>query len=237
MEDRMTWTTKTRGRARAILPSLALLAGAGLAGCDDKNDILAVITPVQTVVVTTFKDPVFDFATLHTFSMPDTVIHFDPLTGTPLSVTRQFDATALQAVRQNLLARGYTEVTAGAGITPSFVVLVGATATENYNAFVGYSWFNVWGFYNGWAFYAPGFDNSWGIVYPWYPTSGVTAYARGTLVTTIIPTLTINPLAKNISAAWAGVATSLLNDGVTAAGVTAAVNQMFVQSPYLTATP
>ncbi len=70
-----------------------------------------------------------------------------------------------------------------------------------------------------------------------YPTSGVSAYARGTLVTTIIPTLTVNPLAKNITAAWAGVATALLNDGVTAAGVTAAVNQMFVQSPYLTATP
>lgn len=231
----MTWTTKTRRRALALLPSIALLAGAGLSACDDKNDILAVITPVQTAVVTTFKDPAFDFATLHTFSMPDSVIQFAPVTGTPLVVTRQFDAVALQAVRQNLLARGYTEVTAGSGVTPSFVVLVGATATENYNAFVGYSWFNVWGFYNGWAFYAPGFDNSWGIVYPWYPTSGVSAYGRGTLVVTIIPTLTINPLAKNIQAVWAGVAATLLTDGVTAGGVTAAVNQMFLQSPYLTA--
>jgi hypothetical protein len=237
MEDRMTWTTKTRGRVRAILPSIALLAGAGLAACDDKDSILAVVTPVPTAVVTTFKDPAFNFATLHTFAMPDTVIHFAPLTGTPLAVTRQFDATALQAVRQNFLARGYTEVTAGAGVTPSFVVLVGATATENYNAFVGYSWFNTWGFYNGWAFYTPGFDNSWAIVYPWYSTAGVTAYARGTLVVDLIPTLTVNPLAKSITSAWAGVATSLLSDGVTANGVTAAVNQMFVQSPYLTATP
>ena len=234
----MTWTTKTRSRARALLPSIALLAGTvGLAACDNKDDILAVIVPNPTPVVTTFKDPAFNFATLHTFAMPDTVIHFDPVTGTPLSVTRQFDAATLNQVRQNLLARGYTEVGDPGTTQPSFVVLVGASATQNYNAFIGYPWFATWGFYNGWGWYAPGFDNSWAIVYPWYPNSDVVTYDRGTLVVTIVPTLSVNPLAKSIGAAWAGVATSLLTDGVTQNGINAAINQMFLQSPYLTATP
>ena len=230
----MTWTTKTR-RARALLPTIALLAAsAGLWACNDDDDIVA----VNPTAVTTFNDPSFNFASLHTFAMPDTVVHFAPLTGTPLTVTRQFDQTALNQVRADFLARGYTQVTAGAGVTPDFVVLVGATATTNYNAFVGYPWFSTWGFYSGWAFYAPGFDTSWGIVYPWYTTTGVVAYDRGTLIVDLIPTgPTINPLTKTIRSVWAGVATTLLDGNVTAAGVSAAIDQMFALSPYLTAVP
>ena len=114
-------------------------------------------------------------------------------------------------------------------------VLVGSTATTNYSAFVGYSWYGVWGFYPGWTWYAPGFDASWTIVYPWYPTSGVVAYDRGTLVVDLIPTLSVNPLAKSIRSAWAGVATTLLNGTTTESTVTAAIDQMFALSPYLTA--
>jgi hypothetical protein len=232
----MKWTTKTRGRARALLPTIAvLIASVGLAACGNDDDDIVGINPTA---VTTFNDASFNFATLHTFALPDSVVHFNPLTGTPLTVTREFDAVALNTVRADLIARGYTQVTAGAGVTPDFVVLVGATATTNYNAFVGYPWFSTWGFYGGWAFYAPGFDTSWGIVYPWYTTTGVTAYGRGTLVVTIIPSgPTINPLAKTIRAVWAGVATSLLDGNVTAAGVSAAIDQMFALSPYLTAVP
>ena len=233
----MTWTTKTRGRARAFLPIIAVLvASVGFAACDDDDDIVAVV-PVNPIV-TTFNDASFNFSTLKTFAMPDTVVHFAPLTGTPLAVTRQFDQVALNQVRADLIARGYVQVTAGSGVTPSFVVLVGATATTNYNAFVGYPWYGTWGFYSGWAFYAPGFDNSWGIVYPWYTTTGVVAYDRGTLIVDMIPTgPTINPLAKTVRSVWAGVATSLLAGNITAADVTAAINQMFALSPYLVAAP
>lgn len=232
----MTWTTKTRRRARAFLPTIAVLVGSvGFAACDSDDDIVA-INPVP--IVTTFNDASFNFSTLKTFAMPDTVVHFNPLTGTPLAVTREFDRVALNQVRADLLARGYVQVTAASGVTPSFVILVGTTATDNYNAFVGYPWFGTWGFYSGWAFYAPGFDTSWGIVYPWYTTTGVVAYGRGTLIVDMIPTgPTINPLAKTIRSVWAGVATSLLDGTITAAGVSAAIDQMFALSPYLVAAP
>ena len=236
----MIGTTEARRRARALLPTVGLVAGFGgllsLGACDDTNDVNLIVPPV-TKVVTVFKDSTFNFASLHTFAMPDTVIHFNPVTGTPIAVSRQFDAVALNQVRQNLLNRGYTQVSDPRTTTPSFVVLVGATATTNYNAFVGYSWFSLWGFYSGWGWFAPGFTTAWGIVYPWFPVVGVTAFDRGTLIVDLIPTASVNPTNRTIRSAWTGVATALLDGTITNATVTAAIDQMFALSPYLTAVP
>ncbi len=220
--------------------SLSCLAGVVLlAACGDKNVITSVVPPtnIVTTAVATFKDSTFDFTTLHTFAMPDTVVQFPPATGTPLAVTRQFDQVALNQVRADLIARGYVEVTDPQTTMPDFVVLTGVTATTNYNAFVGYPFFVTWGFYPGWGFFTPGFNNSWTIAFPWFPVVGATAYDRGTLVVTIIPTKTINPLNESITAAWAGVASALLNGNITSSTVTSAIDAMFAQSPYLTASP
>jgi hypothetical protein len=211
----------------------------GLAGvlaigaCDDDDDFVGV--PVPTGGVATFKDSTFDFTTLLTYAMPDTVVHFEPVTGTPIAISRAWDATILDRLRADFLTRGYVQVTDPSATTPDFVVLVGATATENYNAYVSYAWYGTWGFYPGWGWYAPGFDTTWGIVYPWYPYVGVTAYDRGTVLVTLIPTRTVNPLQHSIGAAWAGAATALLNGTVTTDIVNTAIDAMFIQSPYLSA--
>ena len=182
-----------------------------------------------------FKDSTFDFTTLHTFSMPDTVVHFFPISGTQLDVPRQFDATAINQVREDLRARGYIEITNGS-IRPDFVVLVGATATTNYNAFVGYRWFSLLGFLQRLGVVHPGFSTTWGIIYPWFQTVGNTAFAQGTLIVDLIPTASVNTATRNVRSAWAGVATSLLTGGITTVTVAAAVDRMFQLSPYLTAT-
>ena len=111
--------------------------------------------------------------------------------------------------------------------------VVGADA--NFDAYVSYPWYGVWGFWPGWGWYAPGFDASWGIVYPWYPVVGVTQYDVGTLVVNLIPTASVDSVNKTVSSAWVGVATGLLNTGVTSELISAAIDQMFIQSPYLTA--
>src|SRR5262245_6819724 len=233
-EDRMIHTRVTRHRAQVIVRSGRLLVGLvallGVAACGDDDNI---VIPSSQVIVTTFRDSTFNFGALTTFSMPDTVIHFQPVTGTPIPVTRQFDATILNQVRADFLARGYTE--AAPGTLASFVVLVGATESENYNAWIGYPWFTYWGYWPGWAFFTPGFDNSWTIIYPWYPVVGVTAYSRGTLIVDLIPTAQVNPLGRSIQSAWAGVATGLLTSSPTNAGVAAVIDQMFALSPYLVA--
>ena len=230
----MIHTRVTRHRAQVIVRSGRLLVGLvallGIAACGDDEDI---VIPSSQVVVTTFHDSTYNFGALTTFAMPDTVIQFLPLTGTSVPLSRAYDATILNQVRADFLARGYTE--AAPGTRASFVVLVGASASENYNAFVGYPWYSYYGFWTGWAWYTPGFDNSWTIVYPWYPSIGVTAYGRGTLVVALIPTTLVNPLNRSIQAQWAGVATAILGTSPTNAGVAAVIDQMFALSPYLVA--
>jgi len=136
-------------------------------------------------------------------------------------------------VRQDFLARGYTEVTPSASVIPDFVVLVGAAATDNFDAFVTSNWLTIWGFSPVWIF-NPAFNNSWVLISPWRAAVGAVTFPRGTLIVTLIPTLTVNPLAQSINAAWAGVANGVIA-AQTNASITAAIDEMFRQSPYLTA--
>jgi hypothetical protein len=220
-------------RTCILLPTIGMLSGMTVACGSDDDDIVAVPTPV----VRTVRDPSFNFATLRTFAMPDTVAHLVPATGTPLVVSREFDRTVLDQVRANLITRGYTQVANPATTTPDFLVLVGATAATNYDLFATYNWYPYYSTYSGLLWYAPGFNSSWTLVYPFYPTVGVTAYDRGSFLVTIVPTLTVNPLAQQISAEWAGTATALLDGNVTSTMVQTAIDQMFTQSPYLVASP
>jgi hypothetical protein len=88
------------------------------------------------------------------------------------------------------------------------------------------------------AWYAPGFTAAWGLTYPWYSLQGVTAYDRGSLIVTIVPTSSIDPVNRTVKAAWAGAATSVLIDpNVTSATISAAIDQMFALSPYLVPGP
>lgn len=228
----MIGITSARRHARTLVPVVGLFGALAGLGCDDNNNI---VFPAVNSAVAVFKDSSFDFTTLHTFAMPDTIVHLFPVTATQLDVTRQFDQTAINQVRQDLRSRGYTEITNGA-VRPDFVVLVGTVATTNYNAFVGYPWFSYWGFYRGWAWFSPGFSTTWGIVYPWFNVVGTTAFDRGTLIVDLIPTSSVNTTTRTIRSAWVGVATALLNGNITPSTVSAAVDRMFQLSPYLTAT-
>jgi hypothetical protein len=67
--------------------------------------------------------------------------------------------------------------------------------------------------------------------------AGVTAFDRGTLIVTIVPTSSIDQANETIQAAWAGVATGVLNGSITSLTITTAIDKMFALSPYLVATP
>jgi Domain of unknown function (DUF4136) len=222
-------------RMCTVLPAIGLLTGMAVA-CDDDDDIVGVI-PIP--VVRTVRDPAFDFTNLKTFAMPDTVAHLAPLTGQAIAVSREFDRTVLDQVKANLLARGYVQASNPILTRPDFVVLVGATATQTYDAYATYSWYPYYGYYSGWGWFAPGFTSDWTLAYPFYASVGVTTLERGTFLVTLVPTaLAVNPLvAKQLNAEWAGTATSLLNGGATENLVKAAVDEMFTQSPYLVARP
>ena len=218
--------------ARTTLTVLSLSGLAVLGACDDDDPV----EPLPIGVVATFNDDNVNFQNLGTFAMPDTVLQFDPVSGVPVPVTRQFDQTILDRVRLNFVNRGYVEVADPTTERPDFVVLVGTSAADEYDAWVGYPWYAEWGFYSGWGWYQPGFATNWSIIYPWYPVVGVTAYRRGTVVVDLIPTLSVNPLNRTVTSAWAGVASGALVDGsVTATNIINGIDQMFAQSPYLVA--
>ena len=223
-----------KGRLARLLPAVWLPLALAITACDEDEDI-DIITPPLPIqsAVAVFADTTIDFGALHTFALPDTVVHINPATGNPLPVSRTFDQDIINSVRANFLARGYVEEANPDSVQPDFVVLVSATATENRVAWVSYPWYSTWGFYSGFLWFAPGFDNSWGIVYPWRPNVALTVHPRGTILVDMIPTLSVNPLAKTVNAAWSGVATGALTGNRTAADFDAAIDQMFLLSPYL----
>jgi Domain of unknown function (DUF4136) len=222
-------------RMCTLLPAIGLLTGMA-AACSDDDDIVGVI---PTPIVRSVRNPAFNFTTLRTFAMPDTVAHFNTLAGSSSDLSRAFDRTVLDQVRANLIARGYVQVVNPQTVQPDFVVLIGANAASQAIAYQTYSFYPYYGYYSGWGWYAPGLTSDYLLVYPFYSSTDVVTFDRGTFIVTIVPTLTVNPLAKSFNAEWAGSATSLLSSSVTvdAALVRGAVDEMFAQSPYLVAGP
>jgi hypothetical protein len=232
----MIGKTEARRRASTLLAAIAVVGViGGMAACSDDDDII-----IPAGSVTTFADSSFDFTTLHTFAMADTVAHLVNVGVNPVPVTDAFDATILSQVRTDLLARGYTEVDPKV-TRPDFVVLTGVSASDNYNAFITSNWFTYWGTSPIWGWLPGGVDPSWTIIYPWFNAGSIVTFQRTTLIVTIEPTtLVVNPLLANkqLRSVWAGVATSLLGqENITQANVQNAINIMFQQSPYLTNTP
>jgi len=226
--------TEARRRGSTLLAAIAVVGVFGaMAACSDDNDII-----IPSVSVVTFADSSFDFTTLHTFALADTVAHLTNIGVNPVATTTAFDQTILSQVRADLLARGYTEVAEPSATRPDFVVLTGVSASDNYNAFITTNWFTFWGVSPVWTWVPGGVDPSWTIIYPWFNPGSVVTFQRSTLIVTIVPTtLQVNPLIaqKEIRAVWAGVATSLLGQqNITQANVQNAINIMFQQSPYLT---
>ena len=229
----MIGKTEARRRASTLLAAIAVVGViGGMAACSDDDDII-----IPAGSVTTFADSSFDFTTLHTFAMADTVAHLVNVGVNPVPVTDAFDATILSQVRTDLLARGYTEVDPKV-TRPDFVVLTGVSASDNYNAFITSNWFTYWGTSPIWGWLPGGVDPSWTIIYPWFNAGSIVTFQRTTLIVTIEPTtLVVNPLLANkqLRSVWAGVATSLLGqENITQANVQNAINIMFQQSPYLT---
>jgi hypothetical protein len=219
-------------RVAALLPAFAwAMVGFSLTACDDDEDVIEPL-PIEAQVAV-FVDSAVDFSEFLTFAMPDTVVHILPLTVNPLDVTtREFDQEILDRVRLNFTSRGYLTGPHPTGTRPDFVVLVAVVETQSYVAWASYPWHSIWGFVEGSWF--GGDSESLVGTYPWANATVIT-YPRGTLIVQLIPTLSVTPADNQIRAAWAGVATALMTGNITSDDVLAAIDEMFVLSPYLRA--
>ena len=203
-----------------------------VSACEDDDDLVG---PQLIGAVEAFRDPNADFAAPTTFALVDSVVHLAPFiqNGTTLSVSRVHDQAVIDRVRLNLLARGYVEETDPANNGADMYVLIGASAQENFQAWVTYPWYAWYGFYPFEPVATP-YDETWGIVYPWSGAAvTITSFDRGSLLVQVIAGgPQINPLAKQVNAMWAGVAVAVLNGAVTQDVMLGAIDEMFIESPY-----
>ena len=173
--------------------------------------------------VTTLFDKEASFETVTKYALPDTVLYVPKLEDEVPAATQ---AAILTSIRTNLNKLGWTEVT-NPKTTPVDVYVV-ATVTSETSTYWVY-WWDYWGWYPYWPVGWTGASASW--YYPgyWYPYS----YTTGTVLIGMADARSATTDGK-IPLMWsAGVNGVLADQGTNVSIATAAIDQAFQQSPYL----
>ena len=203
--------TRAAGRFRRSVFAAGLIGcGLTLLSCYPGDEL----NPSDTDIVATFRTPDFDFATVQTYAMPDSVAHSDG--STVIHQEGPYDQQILTRVAAGLDAVGFTRVTDPN--TADVLVVNYSTTTE----WVAGGCYDYW--YYGW-YYPYG-----GYCYPTYYT-----YETGTVVTLMLDRASGTPTTAPTTL-WAS-AINGLTTGQSSASITQRINtnidQAFAQSPYL----
>ena len=211
--------------ARRMWPALALLtplAMAAFASCTPNSGV----TVAESDVVVTLFDDKFDFTSVTTYRLPDTVMHLTNNGEDDPNISRDFDDEIIALVDQNMMDRGFQKVPDTD--ESDVVVTIAATSTQFWTAWSG--WWGYWGWYPGWG------GCCW---YPGYPSGGVSySFTTGTLFVDWVDDDAVeDPNSGAVPIPWTGAANGVLDDTKEnlAERYSASINQMFDQSPYLQA--
>lgn len=180
--------------------------------------------------VTTLFAQQTDFGAIGTYVLVDSVVFIDAdgEGGDDESdISHAFDDQVLAAIRSNMNAAGYTEVSGPAASTADIAVL--ATTTSSTTVGIGYDWWLYWGWYPYWPGYGPG----WGVGYP--PISVSYVYTTGTLLLTMLDVKNADFASKQIPVLWIGAVNGVLTGNAQVTRVLDGIDQAFAQSPYLRA--
>jgi len=188
----------------------------------------------DTDIILTNYNPDFDFKSVQTYFLSDTINYI--LDDTTKPVDRQYDKDIIDALDRNLGARGYSRIADTTGPEPDVMILVSAIKIKNYQVYGGYPYWGTgwgWGWYkstNYWGY--PGYGWGWG--YPYYPTY-VTSYETGTVIWDLFDPDNIDDEDKIISVEWTGAINGVLGSSVsnTKTRITDGIDQAFRQSPYI----
>jgi uncharacterized protein DUF4136 len=203
--------TRAAGRfRRSAFATILIGCGLTLLSCYPGDEL----TATDTDIVATFRTPDFDFATVSTYAMPDTVAHSDG--STVIHQEGPYDPQILTRVAAGLAAMGFTRVPDPN--TADVLVTNFSTVTE----WVAGGCYDYW--YWGWWY------PYYGYCYPTYYT-----YETGTVVTLMFrrtPGGGTTPESPIWTSAINGLTT-----GQSSASITQRINtnidQAFAQSPYL----
>jgi hypothetical protein len=191
-------------------------------------------------VVATFYKEGTDFTAFSTFSgRTDTIPQIQIKGADNIQLAHQFDSDLLSLIYSNLEDRGYTFESNPSQNKPDMVVLTGAAATTEYDPYESSPWFDYWG---SWISDSLGTDETitWGLDYSWYSGSVSYSYDVGALVIMIVDATNISSIedADKLDVLWMGSFNGLLSGSNVSIDqrVDDSINQMFVQSPYLSKT-
>jgi hypothetical protein len=214
------YTMKNKKKKLVVLFSLIMLSSFLLYSC--YPDYGLSVTDFDTVITVfdenaNFKQP--------TYAMPDTVVHLVD-EGTPEEdIDRSKDRLILSTVADNMQALGYERVAVDTtAAAPAFVILIGATSSENYVRV----YYPGWGYWGGWGW--------WG-GYPGYGYPGGSAtynYTTGTIFLSMLEPEKINPDDGTYGAVWLARMNGVLSSSVNSnSRIKQRINDAFNQSPYL----
>jgi hypothetical protein len=180
-------------------------------------------------VVYTNEDKEYDFSTINTYFLPDSVVH---MVEQGDEADHRFDEQILSALVDNLNALGWTRLPEN-GQNKADVVVLATASNQLYGSCAAYCWYCYWGWYPGWGYYPPGWGPGWGWGYP--PSMICTSYATGTVFISITEPDEASSSENKLPVVWVGIMNGLLegNDADIAARIDKSIDQMFIQSPYL----
>jgi Domain of unknown function (DUF4136) len=171
------------------------------------------------VVYSTY-DQEYDFKSQGTYSMPDQIVtdvKIDNGDTTYVYMKKIYADPILAAIDQNMEKLGWDKIDIENGpdvlVTPSVM-----SSTTYYYSY----WYNWWygGYYGGY----------WGWYYPPYYT--VSSYTTGSLIITMADP-NVESVINQSPAVWVSAANGLVTGYNDVDRVVTAINQAFVQSPYL----
>jgi len=207
-----------RGNTIASLLTAALL----LVSC---QSIEVVNTPDQFGAVITLVDSGPVLSSARTFVLPDTIVRLSPTGG---GMGHEASSAIVARVRGQLIAFGWTDVTAIHNARPDVIVLI--AVAERVQTSVAYvDWFGAWG-------YLPYWGPTVNTTSAWVLPSGAIpfAFVTGTVLINMLDLRAQRGSTDAIPLLWAaglnGVVTTPEN---TLSRALIGVDQAFAQSPYL----
>lgn len=190
---------------KALFSAVLVAAVAATAACYPHR-----LDNVNTDVVVTLYDSTANFQAT-TYYLRPTVVHLVP-PGETDNISRVLDPVVLATIQTNMDNAGYTASTDS--LTADIKVMAAATTTD----YSGW-YYNYWCY--GWYYYCP-------------PYWGYYEYTLGSVLVSL-KDRRVTSTASGTNAMWLGIGNGLLDTGANATRVTDAIDQMFRQSPYISA--
>ncbi len=205
---------------RKILQLCAIVTLIGfISGCYPKDDL----TIENTDLVITNYNPGYNFSSINTYFMPDSIYHITDDSAEP---DRTWDEFVIGEIAKNFDALGYTRVPVYDNTNPPNVVVVVTVNSSSTADIFSFPWFEGW--YDGWEFNG----YVWG--YPWWDEYTVIAdHAIGTIYWQMFDPAKIDYQLQTIFIEWIAIINGIVDASTSNSRISKGINQAFKQSNYL----